>query len=82
MHFKSGVGIPTAYKIAKAYFAQPAFKVGDRVKVVKDPKEWNDLKVGYVGEVLEMDSGDGTVFIKGIEGTDWTPVECLEPVQE
>jgi len=80
----AGICVDTAYAIAKAYFAQPTFKKGDRVKIVRKYTEsegtlvWNPDKNRLIGEVCEIsyiDNDGEAVF----EDSWCFPFCCLEP---
>lgn len=81
--FNDEMDCDQARAIAKAYFAQPRFKVGDKVKVVREVKDhewvcWTPEMSDLVGKIVTV-SGIIKDACKIKELYDWTfPIDCLE----
>jgi transcription antitermination factor NusG len=68
-----------AKEIAKAYFAQPTFKVGDRVKVVRKGSVSCGHDVGSIGEITSIDEDTGNPRVKCGHLSLWHSLDSLEP---
>ncbi len=61
---------------------EPKFKVGDKVKIIGAGTEATKARIGYVGEIVDIDPRDFACFVLYPKGQDWIRNCDLEPYTE